>query len=258
MAFFSLHHSLHLIWWQTPAVWPGTLLPLLSHHRMVIATSCLFSWCPSGTPSLFLSVQIPVKLHIPLPKKPFPARVSFNFHWTPCNSQHVKPSSFFPHCSRHKPCGTAEVLPNLKLLRCSWSISISLNTHMFNEHNWSYKWRPLRRDRFLFGETAVSLPQWYTALQVSWRNTDGLGSQRTGRERASQPPPRPQSPHTCQRAFKMHFKCPSFHLGRKQALLYCFSHFIKDRGHPREGKGRFQERACEGLGVGGNSLISSV
>lgn len=38
---------------------------------------------------------------------------------------------------------------------------------------------------------------------------------------------------------------------RKQALLFSFSHFIKDRGHPREGKGKFQERACEGVGAGG-------
>lgn len=224
MTFFSLHHSLHLIWRQPPAVWPGTFISLLSHHRMVIATPCLCSLCPSGTLSLFLSVQIPGKLHISLTKKHSQPRFHSTFielHEIP----NMLSLPLFSHCSRHKSCSRAEVLPNLKLLWCSWSISISLNTHMFNEHNWPYKWRPLRRDRFLFGETAVSLPQWYTALQVLWRNTDGLGSQRTGREWASQPPPLPQSPHTCQKAFKMHFRVSIFSFGKETSLAVLFLPF---------------------------------
>lgn len=41
--------------------------------------------------------------------------------------------------------------------------------------------------------------------------------------------------------------------------MFCFSHFIKDRGHPRKGKRSFQERTCEGVEVGwGNSLIPSL
>lgn len=92
-------------------------------------------------------------------------------------------------------------------------------------------------------------------------STGRLGSQICSKERAAFSPP-PAHHTLASQHLKCASACSSFHLERKQDLTFCFSHFIKNRGHPGRGKVvSKRKKSCGGVrwrGGTGSSLPISL